>query len=496
MEHYPQADNEHDIRQERSVLTQPWREWWPEDKQTREACSKYEKPWNHWIFNHSLPFEKPWVDWPMTVTPDYNPITGNYSSIHDESYIQETLQKQGPDPRLDPTVPRTTSFLLFFANHPDHPQEKPYVSKIPPPSNTGRSQLNFGGQYHQVMLTDISGHEKKFTLDIDGFEYVPGAYQGSTDNFDVPTYIESMSTWLKEYLGGSEVFVFDYTMRHEQSRIQNLKGFSDVARRVHCDQTPRSSIGRIKLHMGSRADELLKGRCRMINIWRPLVPVVKTYPLAACSYKTTVPESLVAVDVVFPHFAEEAFEILPSAEARWYFRSDMTWRDVALLKVFDNKVEDNVAYMRDARLPPSTGDSPEPLPKSVEAFDNFLEESVGRYVRLSNELGGAVARQAVGVLAGFKEQRRILLIASKTAKPDASGWHNLTRQMSYVAAAVVAIQEASRGDSLHRHLSCVADGIPMLSWIEVELRAFKRVDKFLGHAQYFGNKLLTQYKEK
>ncbi|KAM0810130.1 putative Zn(2)-C6 fungal-type domain-containing protein [Seiridium cardinale] len=152
--------------------------------------------------------------------------------------------------------------------------------------------------------------------------------------------------------------------------------------------------------------------------------------------------------------------------------------------------------VRDARLPPSTGDSPEPLPKSVEAFDIFLEESVGRYVRLSNELGGAVARQAVGVLAGFKEQRRILLIASKTAKPDASGWQNLTRQMSYVAAAVVAIQEASRGDSLHRHLSCVADGIPMLSWIEVELRAFKRVDKFLGHAQYFGNKLLTQYKEK
>lgn len=76
------------------------------------------------------------------------------------------------------------------------------------------------------------------------------------------------------------------------------------------------------------------------------MPVVERFPLAACSFTTVTPDDLVPIDVIFPHYAEEAFEVRPSPSHRWYFRSKMTWRDIWLLKVYDNEMENNVAFSR------------------------------------------------------------------------------------------------------------------------------------------------------
>ncbi|KAH8892670.1 adenylate cyclase-associated CAP [Thozetella sp. PMI_491] len=136
-----------------------------------------------------------------------------------------------------------------------------------------------------------------------------------------------------------------------------------------------------------------------------------------------------------------------------------------------------------------------PLPTSVEKFDEFLEKTVGRYIMLSNELGGSVAKQAACVLASFQEQRKIFLIASRTPKPDAAGRKKIFQPMNNAAAQVVQIQEAGRTDEFYNHLSSVADGISLLGWIHLETRPYRHVDGLLGSAQYFGNKVLSEFKE-
>lgn len=151
-------------------------------------------------------------------------------SIHDEMAIQKTIALQGPDARLGEPL-RTTSFLQFFAKESRHMSEKPYVSKIPP-LREGQAQINFGGAYHQVMLSDIAGCEDRFSLDVDGFEFALGAYD--PDAIGTETYIDSMAHWLQQHLGCSEVFVFDCVTRHENQNELRLKDCSDVARRVHC----------------------------------------------------------------------------------------------------------------------------------------------------------------------------------------------------------------------------------------------------------------------
>lgn len=80
------------------------------------------------------------------------------------------------------------------------------------------------------------------------------------------------------------------------------------------------------------------------SIWRPLTPVVESAPLGICHFSTFHPEDLIPIDVVFPHFVEEAYEARPSPHQRWYYRSKMTNNDVILLKIYDNK--EGVAFSR------------------------------------------------------------------------------------------------------------------------------------------------------
>lgn len=62
--------------------------------------------------------------------------------------------------------------------------------------------------------------------------------------------------------------------------------------------------------------------------------------------------------------------------------------------------------------------------------------------------------------------------------------------------AVMEIKDSNRGDGQSNHLSAVADGIMVLGWVTVENRPFKLVDESLGSAQFFGNKVLKDHKEK
>jgi hypothetical protein len=161
---------------------------------------------------------------------------------YDPIFIQETLEAQPPDILSEFNPPRTNTYLQFYSSMPEHFSEKPYVSKVPP-NKKDVPQINFQGEYHKVMITDISGHEEKFTLDDAGFEVVLNAYNVQVNGINhINEYIQEMSTWLERHLKCQEVFVFDYALRHEQSKTVGGTGYVDVARRVHCGLFSRYSI--------------------------------------------------------------------------------------------------------------------------------------------------------------------------------------------------------------------------------------------------------------
>ncbi|KAI1143184.1 adenylate cyclase associated N terminal-domain-containing protein [Hypoxylon sp. FL0543] len=143
----------------------------------------------------------------------------------------------------------------------------------------------------------------------------------------------------------------------------------------------------------------------------------------------------------------------------------------------------------------------EPLPESIEEFDAFIDHSVNKYVKASNKLGGLIAEQASKVLEGFKQQRRFLLISTKAKKPDVTGsemvvYQELLKPINEALMAVGSIKESSRGSPVFSQLSAVAEGIMVLAWVTVDNKPFKHVEESLGSAQFFGNRVLKEHKDK
>ncbi|KXX83440.1 Adenylyl cyclase-associated protein [Madurella mycetomatis] len=154
-----------------------------------------------------------------------------------------------------------------------------------------------------------------------------------------------------------------------------------------------------------------------------------------------------------------------------------------------------------APTPPAPVAPPEPVPESIEEFDALISQSVEKWSRISNAIGGLVAEQAAKVVQGFKEQRKFLLITTKAKKPDLTGadmsvFQDLVKPIGDLMTAIGNIKDSNRGTPFYDNLATVAESIMALAWVTIDTKPFKHVEECMGPAQFFGNKILTANKNK
>lgn len=75
-------------------------------------------------------------------------------------------------------------------------------------------------------------------------------------------------------------------------------------------------------------------------------------------------------------------------------------------------------------------------------------------------------------------------------------YQDLLKPINESLIAVTNIKDASRSSPMFDQLSAVADGIMVLAWVTVENRPYKHVEASLGSAQFFGNRVLKEFKDK
>lgn len=150
---------------------------------------------------------------------------------------------------------------------------------------------------------------------------------------------------------------------------------------------------------------------------------------------------------------------------------------------------------------PAPAPAPEPVPESIEEFDALINQSLAKWVEISNSIGGLVAEQAVKVVEAFKEQRKFLLITTKAKKPDLKGadmsvFQDLVKPIGNLMTVVGNIKDANRGDPLYNNLCTVSESMMALAWVTIETKPFKHVEESFASAQFWGNKILTANKNK
>ena len=75
-------------------------------------------------------------------------------------------------------------------------------------------------------------------------------------------------------------------------------------------------------------------------------------------------------------------------------------------------------------------------------------------------------------------------------------YQDLLKPINDALVAVSNIKEANRPSPVFSQLSAVAEGIMVLAWVTVDNRPWKHVEESLGSAQFFGNRVLKESKEK
>ncbi|KAI9735118.1 MAG: hypothetical protein M1834_001706 [Cirrosporium novae-zelandiae] len=228
-------------------------------------------------------------------------------------------------------------------------KEKPY-ELLSGASREGENMTNLEFQIREQeeLVSDVRGEESLFQLDSHGFcfrntntdfsafydrEQVEGQY--------IPEIVKPL---LKNNLDEVDrMFIFDWHLRRNESVTaplnQNLRDGTQPyapAMKAHIDQSPLGTARRVRHHLGSEADELLKGRVRIINFWRPLYHTIVDAPLALCDGSTVARRDCVFADFITRDYRGETTWMLPSKEYKWYYLRDQRPEEAILLKIFDS----------------------------------------------------------------------------------------------------------------------------------------------------------------
>ncbi|EJC97624.1 uncharacterized protein FOMMEDRAFT_130279 [Fomitiporia mediterranea MF3/22] len=245
-------------------------------------------------------------------------------------------------------VPTTLNY--FAPTDDDAPYfYSPSVEEIP----DGKKRSNIGSESHPAVIHDVRGKEETVGLDKTGFQFVK--HKSSEKEFldeerIKNVYYKEVEELLKKEAGAKRVFIFDHTIRRNygnsvETGERDLRG---PVTRAHVDQTFKASIARVYHHLGADAERLVKGRVRIINVWRPIGAPVAHHPLAVADFRTVnVDHDLIPTKLIYPDRVGETFSVKYSPELQWYYLSGQTPEEVTLIKCFDSD-EDK------ARLTPHT----------------------------------------------------------------------------------------------------------------------------------------------
>lgn len=242
-------------------------------------------------------------------------------------------------------VHRVEASLNYLAATSEKPVSYAYQPPAGTPWSTGVSEP------HMAPIYDFRPIAGQFTLDRAGFQLLTHktAVKNFWDEAEVRRiyYPESIDL-LKRETGAADVRIFDHTLRRREPNVENDRaGGREVPRqpatRVHVDQTEWSGVTRLRHAYPDEAEELLRRRVAVVNVWRPVRSPALDAPLAVCDARTVAFRDLVASDLLFRDRRGETYNVTYNPQHRWFYASAMRPDEVLLLKCYDSIDDGKVA---------------------------------------------------------------------------------------------------------------------------------------------------------
>ena len=219
--------------------------------------------------------------------------------------------------------------------------------------DTGEKPASYGGisssvadkkrtgkyQEYKVPIYDGRAIADRLSLEREGFIFVPHQTEVK-DFYDEAelraVYYPEMARLVKDSSGANRVLVFDHTLRSADSVMREAKQISGPVRNAHNDYTEWSGPQRVRDLLPEEAEELLKRRFAVVQVWRPIRHPVHREPLAIADARTIGSKELFPSSRVYPNRIGEVYHCAFNPEHRWYYFPNMQRNEAIVFKTFDS----------------------------------------------------------------------------------------------------------------------------------------------------------------
>jgi hypothetical protein len=208
-----------------------------------------------------------------------------------------------------------------------------------PPPGVPRTSAKYAA--HRVPIWDMRPIASRLSLNNTGVSLV--THETSVRDFYDENEVRDTAyaeteALLKQVTGASRAIVFDHTVR---SRDPNLVDRATGERRepvlrVHNDYTANSGPQRVRDLFPDEAEDLLRQRFAIVNVWRPIRGPLRDSPLAVCDAQSVAHNDLVTAELVYPDRTGEYYLARFNPCQRWFYAPAMERDEALLIKCFDS----------------------------------------------------------------------------------------------------------------------------------------------------------------
>jgi hypothetical protein len=214
------------------------------------------------------------------------------------------------------------------------------------PNNIRRRRT---GTQNPQPMTVHDGRAVAAELDLERNGFVLVAHKTAMVNFfDAEelkaVYFPEVARLITQSSGASRVVIFDHTLRSGDEGEREEKLIREPVLSAHNDYTEWSGPQRVREIMGDEAEELLKRRFAIVQVWRAINKPIESNPLAIADAASVAPEDLMIAERRYPHRVGQTYRLKHNPSHRWFYFPHMKRDEAIVFKVYDSEKDGRARF--------------------------------------------------------------------------------------------------------------------------------------------------------
>jgi ribosomal protein L34 len=209
----------------------------------------------------------------------------------------------------------------------------------------------------------------QLSLDEQGFVLVEHKTK-VTDFFDPAqlksVYYPEVEQLIKDESGASRVVIFDHTLRSGDEVEREAKLIREPVLSAHNDYTEWSGPNRLREVLPNEAEELLKNRFAIIQVWRAINQPIQSNPLAIADGKSVEMEDLIVAERRYPHRVGQTYRLRYNPKHRWFYFPEMRRDEALVFKVYDSEKDGRARFTPHTSFEDPASPANAPARQSIE----------------------------------------------------------------------------------------------------------------------------------